>query len=44
MDSSSISYGIHYVQKQQQQSDGILICLADQPLLTSVLYRNARTI
>lgn len=35
---SSISCGIDYVLKQQQQFDGILICLADQPLLTSAYY------
>ncbi len=35
---SSISFGIDYVLKQQHRFDGILICLADQPLLTSAYY------
>lgn len=36
---SSISCGIDYVLKQGHPIDGFLICLADQPLLTSVYYR-----
>jgi molybdenum cofactor cytidylyltransferase len=35
---SSISFGVDYVLKQQHRFDGILICLADQPLLTSAYY------
>ncbi len=35
---SSISCGIDYVLKQQHQFDGILICLADQPMLTSAYF------
>lgn len=35
---SSISCGTDYILKQQQQLDGILICLADQPLLTNAYY------
>ena len=36
---SSIACGIDAISKQEQDIDGILICLADQPLLTSSYYK-----
>ena len=36
---SSIACGIDAILKQEQGIDGILICLADQPLLTSSYYK-----
>ncbi len=36
---SSIACGIDAILKQEQDIDGILICLADQPLLTSSYYK-----
>lgn len=36
---SSIACGIKAILKQEADIDGILICLADQPLLTSTYYK-----
>ena len=36
---SSIACGIDFILKQEHTIDGILICLADQPLLTDVYYK-----
>ncbi len=36
---SSIARGVAHILKQEQDIDGILICLADQPLLTSSYYK-----
>jgi len=36
---SSIACGVAHILKQEQDIDGILICLADQPLLTSSYYK-----
>lgn len=36
---SSIACGIDFILEQEHTIDGILICLADQPLLTDVYYK-----